>query len=112
MAWPMPARRINRPMTWPEMKNDAIVVRAQAASETMRARRSASRCSMTDIRCSSTGWAFRGARCKTLFRRATKKASGDYEEVVLLLSEDVVEAVGGAGSGLASTDALTSLVIS
>src|SRR6266851_3459681 len=63
-------------MTWPEMKNAPRVVTAHAASEMMRARRSASRCSITDIRCSSTGSEGRRPRWRTLSRRATRRTSG------------------------------------
>src|SRR6202521_5159373 len=71
----MPARSISKPMTCPEMKNAAIVVTAQTAIEIISARRSASRCSITDMRCSSTGAVARGPRRSTLFSRATRRAS-------------------------------------
>src|ERR1700731_2872144 len=100
MACPMPARSTRYPITWRVTKKAATVVTPHAMSEMMRARRNASRCSITDMRCSSTGALWRGARCRTLFRRATRETSAAYE-VVLLVSEDVVvEAAGGAdGAG-------------
>src|SRR4029077_20272508 len=52
-----------------------MVVRPQAASERIRALRQASRCSMIVMRCSSTTGADRGARRRTLSRRATRRAS-------------------------------------
>src|SRR5439155_641991 len=58
----------------PEMKIAAMVVTPQAISEMIRARRSASRCSMTDMRSSSTGARARGPRCRTLSSRATGTA--------------------------------------
>src|SRR5437870_12627619 len=56
------------------MKIAAMVVTPQAISEMIRARRSASRCSMTDMRSSSTGALARGPRWRTLSSRATGTA--------------------------------------
>src|SRR5216683_891123 len=67
----MPARVMRYVMTRAETKNAANVASAHAARDTISARRSASRCSITDIRWSSTGALGRGARCRTLPRRAT-----------------------------------------
>jgi len=62
-------------MTLPLMNSDATVVMPQAINETIRARRSASRCSITDIRFSSTGAWARGPRWRTLSRRAKEPPS-------------------------------------
>jgi len=60
IAWMLPvdcagiARSMSQPMTRPEMKNATTVAIPHAMSATISARRSASRCSMIVIRCSST----------------------------------------------------------
>src|SRR5450759_3995104 len=55
------------------MKKAANVAMPQAIKDTISTRRSASRCSITDMRGSSTGTLERGARCRTLLRMATGK---------------------------------------
>src|SRR5712691_3817380 len=69
----MPALETRYPITRPDMKKAATVATPHATREMMSIRRSASRCSMTDMRGSSTGARERGARCRTLLSKATGK---------------------------------------
>src|SRR5437660_1233729 len=84
---------IRKSITWLEMKKATVVATAHPASEMMSMRRSASRCSITDMRCSSTGTGVRGKRWRTLSRRATDPAS------VLLWISLGRRALGGALGG-------------
>src|ERR671934_1930559 len=76
MAWPMPARVIRKVITCPEMKMAAMVAMPQAISEMISIRRRSSRCSMTDMRSSSTGAVERGPRWRTLSRSAIRRLLG------------------------------------
>ena len=96
----MPALLTSRPITWPAMKNEPTVVIAHATSEMIRARRSASRCSITDMRCSSTGAAGRRARerpCLEGPREAQTlgEVASDCEPVEPELSDEAGCAGGG-----------------
>src|SRR5580704_14784033 len=69
----MPACVERKPITGREMKKAAKVATPHAMRDTISTRRSASRCSITDMRGSSIGALDRRPRCRTLLSKATGK---------------------------------------